>query len=204
VCSRVSKRVCVCSKMITNIPPGIMNNMKPSMTGVSIQRSVVAFPLRGRCNPYCCYLLPLLILAFIAFVSYNLWNENVIFSCLFIGNFLVLLLIKKFLVLGALVASGSIPASIAFYTLNYNFQAARITAITVYSLVLFITGTIVTFYMCNMFNCCDSRYTPILLNVDSNIYHISIKQYFFGFSLNESSIFLYRSESSSLLDFFFR
>lgn len=49
--------------------PIYLNTMSPSITAnPMIQRSIVAFPKRGKCNPYWCSLFPLLCFILCAFV----------------------------------------------------------------------------------------------------------------------------------------
>lgn len=110
---------------------------------------VVSIPLRGRCNPYWYYLLPLIIL--------------LIAACL--------------LTLGALITTQYIPYKWTAFedSAPQSYKAARIFGLIAYSIVFIITFFMSVFYWAAMYNCKDSQCAQITLDV--NMAQIIINDY---------------------------
>lgn len=71
--------------MITK--PAILSAYSPSMSGISYQRTIVAFPIRGTCNPFCGSLFPLILLTLAAFVILKIFVNQNIFNLVLIKNY---------------------------------------------------------------------------------------------------------------------
>ncbi|CAF0867947.1 unnamed protein product [Brachionus calyciflorus] len=104
----------------------------------AVEVPVAAFPLRGKCNPYIFYLLPLLFLRFLIFLS----------------------------LLGALICTVIIPKILVNYESETPeaYKSTRVAGIAIYAVSLGFTLTTFLVELLNGCNIADSRYTPIIIS----------------------------------------
>lgn len=127
-----------------------------------IEVPVAAFPLRGRCNPYCIYLFPLLLLRLLIFVNFLVFVLKDFFL-----NFEKIIFPYKLSLLGALITSIIIPKDLDSYNNQtpQQYISTRVGAIVIYAVAI---GFTLTTFLVEMLNCCniaDSKYIPIFISV---------------------------------------
>ncbi|CAF0867897.1 unnamed protein product [Brachionus calyciflorus] len=104
-----------------------------------VEIPVAAFPLRGKCNPYCIYLIPLILLRILIILS----------------------------LLGALIAAVIIPRVLANFNAEVpqEIQDTRTAAIVIFGIALAVSIALLILEILNLCNIADSKFVSILISL---------------------------------------